>query len=139
MTKLKILLWGVAVALALLGTGWLWGASGRWDAQASVRDAELRLRLSEAQGALARSRADLFELNYGEASRRLGQAMRSLSDAANRFDASGQKEAADTVRDALAKATQAQQLAASVNTTANERAAEALKSLDRAAGFPRVK
>jgi hypothetical protein len=139
MAKTKIVLWGIVVALVVLVAGWLWGASGRWDAQASAKDAELRLRLSEAQASLARARVDLFELNYGEASRRIGQGMRALSDAANRLDANGQKETADAVRDAFAKATQAQQLAASVNTAANERAAEALKALDRAVGLPRGK
>lgn len=137
MAKAKIVLWAVVAALVLLGAGWVWGASGRRDAQASVRDAELRLRLSESQAALARARVDLFELNYGEASRRFGQALRALSDAANRLDADGQKETAGVVREALAKATQAQQLAASVNTTANERAGEALRSLDRAVGLAR--
>lgn len=139
MAKVKIILWGLVVALVLLGAGWLWGASGRWDAQASVRDAELRLHLVEAQAALARARVDLFELNYGEAARRFGQGMRALSDAANRLDASGQKETAAAVREALAKASEAQRLAASVNTSANERAAEALKSLDRATGRPPAK
>jgi hypothetical protein len=139
MAKAKIVLWGVVVALVLVGVGWLWGASGRWDAQASARDAELRLRLSDGQAALSRARVDLFELNYGQASQHLGQATRALNAAASRLDENHQKETADAVRDALSKATQAQQLAASVNTAANERAAEALRSLDRAVGLSRAK
>jgi hypothetical protein len=139
MAKAKIVLFGLVAALVLLAVGWAWGASGRWDAQASAQDAELRLRLAEGQASLALARVDLFELNYGQASRRLGQALRSMSDAANRLDANGQKDTADLVRDAFAKATQAQQLASSVNTAANQRAAEALQSLDRAVGLPRSK
>jgi hypothetical protein len=136
MAKAKFVLWGLVAALVLLGVGWLWGASGRWDAQASLRDSELRVRLSEAQGALARARVDLFELNYGQASRHFGQARRALDDAAGRLEKNGRKDTAGAVRDALAKTVEAQQLAASVSTSANERAAEALKSLDRAAGLP---
>jgi hypothetical protein len=132
MTKARIALWGVVVALTLFGAGWLWGASGRWDAEAGRRDVELRLRLAEARGALASARVDLFELNYGQASRRLQQARDALNGAASHLAEGSQKAAADAVRDALAKTLEAQQLAASVNTTANERAGEALKALDRA-------
>jgi hypothetical protein len=136
MPKVKIVLWGLLAAAVLLAAGWLWGASGRWDAQAGLRDSELRLRLSEARGALASARVDLFELNYGQASRHLEQARGALNDSARRLEEDRRQEAAAGVRDALAKTVEAQQLAAGVNTTANERAADALKSLDRAIGLP---
>jgi hypothetical protein len=139
MAKVKIVLWGLVAAVILVGAGWMWGASGRWDAQAALRDAELRLRLSEGRAALARARVDLFELNYGQASRDLDQAKGALDDAARRLDDNRRKDAAGAVRDALAKTVEAQQLAASVNTTANERAGEALKLLDRATGLPPAK
>ncbi len=139
MAKAKIVLWGLLVALLLLGAGWLWGSSGRWDAQAGLRDSELRLRLAEARSALARARVDLFELNYGQASRHLQQAADYMNDASGRLDQGSQKPAADSVREALAKTLEAQKLAASVNTAANERAGEALKLLDRATGLPPAK
>jgi hypothetical protein len=139
MAKAKIVLWGLLVALALLGAGWFWGAAGRWDAQASLGESELRLRLAEARGALARARVDLFELNYGQASRDLDQAKGALDDAARRLEQTRQADAAGAVREAIARTVEAQRLAASVNTTANERAAEALKALDRATGMPPTK
>lgn len=139
MSKLKIVLWGVVAAMVVLALGWVWGASGRWDVEASARDTQLRLRLSDARGALALARVDLFELNYGQASRHLQQAKDALADAARRFDSAGQKPQADEVRQALARTVDAQQLAASVNTAANERTAEALKALDRATGLPPAK
>lgn len=139
MAKLKVVLWGVVAALVVLAVGWLWGASGRWDAEASNRDAQLRLRIADARGALALARVDLFELNYGQASRHLQLARDALADASSRFDAAGQKAAGDGVRQALARTGEAQQLAASVNTAANERAAEALKALDHATGLPPAK
>ncbi len=89
MAKLKIVLWGVVAALVVLALGWLWGASGRWDAEARDRDAQLRLRLADSRGALALARVDLFELNYGQASRHLQQAKDALSDASKRFESSG--------------------------------------------------
>lgn len=139
MTKSKMVLWGVLAALIIFGAGWGLGSSGRWDAQAGLRDAQLRLRLADARGGLALSRVDLFELNYGQASRHLQSAKDALQEASERLDSEGRTPAADAVRSALAKTVQAQQLAASVNTTANERAAEALKELDRATGAPPAK
>jgi hypothetical protein len=136
MTKLKTILWGVVAALVVLGVGWVWGASGRWDAEASARDVALRLRLADSRGALALARVDLFELNYGRASRHLQQARDALQEASSGLDKDGRKPAADGVRAALAKTVEAQQLAASVNTAANERAAAALADLDRATGAP---
>lgn len=139
MSRLKIVLWGVLAVVVLLGLGWLWGSSGRWDAEAGTRDAQLRLRVADARGALALARVDLFELNYGQASRHLQGAKDALQDALQRLDADGRKEPADVLRGALTKTVEAQQLAASVNTSANQRAAEALAALERAAGLPPAK
>jgi hypothetical protein len=139
MARFKMVLWAVLAAVIILGIGWLWGSSGRWDAQSALLDAHLRLRLADGRGALALSRVDLFELNYGQASRHLQQARDALTDAATRLDADGRKPEAEAVRAALAKTGEAQQLAASVNTAANERTAEAIRQLERATGAPRAK
>lgn len=136
MTTLKMALWGLLAALVILGIGWLWGSSGRWDAESGLREAQLRLGLADARGALASARVDLFELNYGQASRHLQRAKDALQDVQARLDTSRQAPSAGAVSDALSKTVEAQQLAASVNTTANERAADALKALDRASGPP---
>jgi len=134
MNTVRLALWGLLGALLVLGAGWLWGASGRWDAQSALQDAQQRLRLADARGALAQARVDLFELNYGQASRHLQQARDSLNEAGRRLESGGGQPLADGVKEALARTVEAQELAASVNTSANERAAEALKALDRAAG-----
>jgi len=139
MSTVRLALWGLLAAVVVLGAGWVWGASGRWDAQAALADVQLRLRLADARGALAQARVDLFELNYGQASRRLQQARDALNDSSRRLDSDGNRPVADAVRAALAKTVDAQQLAASVNTTANERTAEALKALDQAGGAPAPK
>ncbi len=139
MTRLKMVLWGTVIALVVLGIGWVWGASGRWDAEAGQRDAHLRLRLADARGALAQARVDLFELNYGQASRHLREATDALQDASERLESDGRKPDAEAVRNALARTVEAQQLAASVDTTANGRAAEALRLLDQAPGVQPAK
>jgi hypothetical protein len=134
MNTLKLALWGLLGALLVLGAGWLWGASGRWDAQSALQDAQQRFWLADARGALAQARVDLFELNYGQASRHLQQARDVLNEAARRLESGSGQAPADGIKEALARTIEAQQLAASVNTSANERAAEALKALDRATG-----
>jgi hypothetical protein len=128
-----MVLWGAVAALVILAVGWVWGSSGRWSAEAAERDARQRLRVAEARGALALARVDLFELNYGQASRHLQQAKDALQAAADGL-AENRPSDADVVRNALARTVEAQQRAASVDTTANERAAEALRLLDRATG-----
>ena len=134
MAKLKIGLWAALVLLVTLGAGWLWGARGRWAAETQARDTALRLSLAEARAALSGARVDLFELNFGQASRDLEHAKKALNACAGRFDQAGPPEAAAAVRDALAKAGEGQQLAGSVDQGANARVAEALKALDRATG-----
>jgi hypothetical protein len=77
-------------------------------------------------------------LNYGQASRHLQEAKDSLEDAAELLEKNRPSQA-EVVRNALARTVEAQQLAASVDTSANQRAAEALRLLDRAAGVQPVK
>jgi hypothetical protein len=129
MTKLKMVLWGLVAAAIVLALGWLWGSSGRWDAEAGRRDAALRLDLADGRGALAMARVDLFELNYGQASRHLQEAKEALTTAAESLEAGSRRDEANAVRQALTKVVEAQQFSSSVNTTANERTAEALEAL----------
>ncbi|HEY3382064.1 MAG TPA: hypothetical protein VGK32_09870 [Vicinamibacterales bacterium] len=131
MSKLKI---GGAVLVALLvtlGLGWFWGASGRWAVERQARDAEVRLQVTEARAALAAARVDVFELNFGRASRNLERAKKALADVGARMEKDGPADSAAAVREAAAKAAEAQQLAGNVDQTANARAAEALNVLDR--------
>jgi hypothetical protein len=133
-----MVLWGAVAALVILGVGWVWGSSGRWSAAAAEQEARLHLHLAEARGALALARVDLFELNYGQASRHLQEGKDSLEDAAAILEKNRPSQA-EVVRNAIARTVEAQQRAASVDTSANERAAEALRLLDRAAGVQPAK
>ena len=131
MNKTKLVLVGLAVALVLLGGGWLWGAWGRWAAEGQASAAEVRLLMSEARASLYAARVDVFEINFGQASRHLEAARKALESAR----ASGRDEKSPwsvAVGEAIARTQDAQRLAVSVNADANSRAAEALKALDRA-------
>jgi hypothetical protein len=115
-----------------LGAGWLWGASGRWSTEDQLRSVESRAQLAEARAALASARVDLFELNYGQASRHLEQARGALAESARHMDEAGRTDSAEALREAIARAAEAQQLSASVDSGANPKAAEAVRALDRA-------
>lgn len=132
MNKLKVALWALAVVLVAVAGGWLGGAWGRWGVERRLADATLRAELVEARASLWAARVDVFELNFGNASRNIERAKRALGAAADQLDAAGRSDRTAAVRESLAKAVEAQQLAGKVDQTANARVAEAIAALARA-------
>jgi hypothetical protein len=119
-----------ALLLAVLG-GWIWGAGGRSRTETSLVDAGVRLHLAGARAAMLEARVDLFEINFGDASRSLENASGDLKAAAEAFDRSGRKQEADAARAVLARVDEAQQLAGRLDQTANSRLAEAIGLLPK--------
>jgi hypothetical protein len=136
MNKTKMGLLAVLALVVAVAAGFLWGAWGRWGLERQLRDSELRAGLADARGALYAARIDLAELNYGKAGGTLDRARKTLERLAGQYDAAGRKDAAATVRDAFARAGEAQQSAASVDQAASGRVAEAIKVLDRIEALP---
>jgi hypothetical protein len=132
MSRIKLALWGLLAAVLLLAAGWLWGASGRHAAEAAERQASLRLHVAQARAALTAARVDIFERNFGQASRNLEQAKTSLSRVATALEESGGAAGVTAVREALSRSAKAQQLAGAVDQAANTEAAEAVRALERA-------
>ena len=120
----------VALALAGLG-GWIWGARGQWRAEEALAKAGAGLHLANARGSMLAARVDLFEVNFGDASRSLENAKGDLVTAAAAFDGMGRKDEAAAARDVAARVDAAQQLAARLDQTANTRLAEALRLLPK--------
>ncbi|MBP1635574.1 MAG: hypothetical protein H6Q10_2148 [Acidobacteria bacterium] len=131
MAKLRFALFGLLAALAVLLAGYLWGSSGRGAAEQRAGVLEVRLRLTEAQRGLAVARVDLFELNFGRASRHMEEGRRAIDRLAAAVDREGPEDAAQAVREAGDKTRQAQQLLAQMDQAAGSRAAEALGALER--------
>jgi hypothetical protein len=129
MTKLKMALVALAVVLAALAGGWLWGAWGRWASETQLREAELRVQLAEARASLLAARVDLFEINFGQASADIERAKNALGTAAAILERSGQGDALAAVREATSRAGEAQQFAGSVDQTAGARVADSLAAL----------
>lgn len=121
----------VAVALLIaLGTGWIWGASGRSTLATSLRDTQLNLELAEARGDLLQARTDLFEVNFGNAGRRLQSAKVRLQTARTLLEQMDREDEAERLNGAIADVERAQQQAASVDQSANSAVARAVGSLE---------
>lgn len=126
LTALAALL--VALLLAALG-GWIWGAAGRARAEEALVQSGLRLHLANARAGILGARVDLFEVNFGDASRSLEGARADLQTAAQALDRLGRTAESKAARDALARVEQAQQLAGRLDQTANARLADAIRLL----------
>jgi hypothetical protein len=120
--------------LVTLGVGWFWGASGRWSAERALQAAELRSDLFEARSLVLAARVDLYNVNFGDASRHLSDAKGALGHATERLKAGGRTEVAKQLDPALARIGEAQQLAGRLDQGANSRAAEAAKTIDDVLG-----
>lgn len=139
MTKARLALAGLVSVLVVLLVGYLWGASGRGEARERAGSLEVRLRVAEAQRSIAVARVDLFELNYGQASRRLEDGRRAIERLATLVDREGPREAKPLVEAAAGHTRQAQQLLAQMDQAAGSRAADALAALERLhAALPRI-
>jgi hypothetical protein len=132
MTKMKMVMFALVGLLVAVGAGWIWGSWGRWAAEGNLRDAQLSAQLTEARASLLSARVNLFEINFGNASADLERAKQAMSSAAGLLDKAGRADEAASVRQALVKAGEAQQLAGAVDQTASARAADALAALARA-------
>lgn len=129
-TLKAVLVMLVAVALAVLG-GWIWGARGHWRAEDALAKAGAGLHLANARGNMLAARVNLFEVNFGDASRSLERAKADLVTAAEAFDRLGLKEDAAAAREVASRVDNARQLAGSLDQTANTRIAEALRLLPK--------
>jgi hypothetical protein len=129
-TLKAVLVMLLALALALLG-GWIWGARGHWRAEDALARAAVGLHLATARGSMLAARVNLFEVNFGDASRSLENAKANLVTAAESFDAMGLKNEAAAARDVASRVDDARQLAGRLDQTANTRIAEALLLLPK--------
>lgn len=116
-------------AVATLGAGWGWGAAGRWDTARALRSAELRNVLREGRAAVLDARLDIYNVNFGDASRHLEEARAAVNAAAVRLQQMGRGAEAAQLDPALAHISEAQRLAGQLNQDANAQAASAAHAI----------
>jgi hypothetical protein len=127
MTKLIVgLLIGLIVAL---GAGWVWGSSGKGQLDRARQAAELRADLLAGRAAVLDARIDVYNVNFGEASRHLESARDLVGRAQARLKTADRKDAAGQLDSALTSITDAQRLAGQLSQDANARAGDAAKTI----------
>ena len=121
------------VALAMIGGGWLWGASGRAEAERAQRAAESRADVAESRALLLEARVHLFTVNFGSAGRVLDDARARITALQTRLREAGQAERAGQLEIVLAHIGDAGRLTLALDARAQNAAEGALNALAAAA------
>lgn len=133
MKTTKLALVAVAVLLVALLAGYLWGASGRRAADRELEAAALRTELLESRDALLTARLDVYNVNFGDASRHFEEAKAPLRRARERYQQIGKNAAAGSLAAALEHVDEGQRLAGALDQAANTKASDALQAIKVAA------
>lgn len=130
MMKAKGVLGVVAALLAALLAGWLWGASGKADLRRALQACEVRAELLAARGSVLDARLDVYEVNFGDASRHLEDARGPLRRAGEALRSLGRPEDVKRLDVAFVRIEESQRLAGQLDQGANSRGAEAARAIE---------
>jgi len=126
---LKFALTALGVAIVLVGLGYAWGVSGRSTLQSAINDTRQKFDVAEARGHVLDARVSLYNMNFGEASRRFEQAKAPVRRIRQRYVDAGQADAVRSISAALEHLDEAQRLAGKLEQGANTKAGEALEAI----------
>jgi hypothetical protein len=115
--------------LVVLGLGYAWGASGRGTMQTALDEAHQRLDIADARGLVLDARVSLYNMNFGDASRRFEEAKDPIRRIRQRFVDAGSTDAVRSISAALEHLEEAQRLAGKLDPAANSKAGEALEAI----------
>jgi hypothetical protein len=125
----RLSLIGLGIAIVLLGLGYVWGVSGRSALESQLDDARQHLDVAEARGHVLDARVSLYNMNFGDASRRLEEAKVPLRRIRQRYVDDGQDDVVRSLAAALEHVDEAQRLAGKLDQAANSKAGEALEAV----------
>ena len=134
---MRLVLAAIVGILVALAAGWVWGSSGRSELDRAVQAAELRSDLFEARSAVLAARVDLYNVNFGNASRNLESAKSVLGRVSERLGNTGREEEAKRLEPALTQINEAQELAGRFDQSANARAGNVAQAIDEVLGLAR--
>jgi hypothetical protein len=125
----KIIAAALVTLIVVLGLGYGWGASGRRAMQTALDETKQQLDLAEARGHLLDARVSLYNMNFGDASRRLEEAKTPLRRSRDRYSENSKDQSARALATALEHVDEAQRLANKLDPAANTKAGEALEAI----------
>ena len=130
----KLILTAFAALIVTLGLGFAWGASGRIALQTDLDEARQQLDLSDARSSLLDARVSLYNNNFGDASRRFEDSKGPLRRVKQRYQDASRSDAASNIDAALGHVDEAGRLSGKLDTSANNKASEALDAIKVAVG-----
>ena len=125
----RLVLIGFVALIVTLGVGYVWGSSGRQAMQTTLESAQQHLDVAEARTSLLEARVSLYNVNFGDASRRFEEAKEPLRRIRKRYADDGNDEAVRRIAAALEHVDEAQRLAGKLDQAANSKAGEALEAI----------
>jgi hypothetical protein len=125
----KLILVAFVVLVVAIGLGYAWGAYGRLALQGTLDDTRQQLDLAEARGHLLDARVSLYNMNFGDASRRLEDAKGPLRRTRQGYGDRDRDESARAIATALEHVDEAQRLANKLDQAANTKTGEALEAI----------
>ena len=131
---MKLVLGITLAVLVALGTGWLWGRSGRAELGRALEVAELQKTLLEGRTAVLDGRLAIYNINFGEASSHFEKARIALRAAEARLNALGRQEDSKQLALALTRIDEAQRKSGELSQDANALAADAAKAVEGVLG-----
>lgn len=117
-----------AVLIAAL-TGWVWGRSGKSEIEEARRSAVQQENLTDARALILEGQIHIFQLNFGDATKRYEAARAAIERVQLALRETGQAERAGRLEIPLTHLKDAQRLAVSLDASARNAADEALKAL----------
>ena len=125
----RLILVGFVGLVVTLGIGYAWGSSGRRAMQSTLDGTQQHLDVAEARTSLLEARVALYNVNFGDASRRFEDAKAPLRRIRKRYADEGNDEAVRRIAAALEQVEEAQRLAGKLDQAANSKAGEALEAI----------
>ena len=125
-----MILGGILAVLVALLAGFIWGASGKSTIERALERSELQNDLLEARSAALAARTDIYNTNFGEASRHLEESRAAVTRAVPRLEGLDRQDELQNLQSALVPIEEAQRLSSTLDLGANARAAEAVTTLD---------
>ena len=125
----RLALIALAIAIVLVGLGYGWGASGRRAVETSLDTSRQQLDVAEVRALVLDARVSLYNMNFGDASRRLEDAKVPLRRIRDRYADDGRTDAVRSIAAALEHLDEAQRLSGKLDQAANSKAGEALEAI----------